>query len=173
MFWGTQCEISHVPARLLYETCHGRSSQTPVQTPAETNGLASKTQQLPSPNKRTMCKFFILWPREDLEESLEVSLFPQDFCVCGFALSSVVDAGSGHAASLSAPAAAILPWEHHTRVRVLCQESWITSAMRSRVSINLSVSSHGIYVVKGDKALVPRNCEPAREGFLLCEGLIS
>lgn len=87
-----------------------------------------------------------------------------------------MDAGSGQAASLLAPAGLWLQhWGHDTMatMRVLCQEFWVTSAMRSRTSINLSVSSNGIYVVKGDEALLPWNCEPAREGFLLCEGLIS
>lgn len=98
--------------------------------------------------------------------------------VCSFALSCAVDDGSGQAASLLAPAGLCLLLLFCTgstmaTIRVLCQESWITSAMRSKISINLSVSSDGIYVVKGDEALLPWNCEAARKDFLFCEGLIS
>lgn len=132
---------------------------------------SNRKKILPSPKKEPRSLFFDfggIWRSQSFP-------VPPGF-VYNFALSCAVDAGSGQAASLLAPAGLWLQhWGHDTMatMRVLCQEFWVTSAMRSRTSINLSVSSNGIYVVKGDEALLPWNCEPAREGFLLCEGLIS
>lgn len=175
----SECEVSRVPAGLLCEACHGRSSQTPMQTPAETNALTSKPQQqretLPSPDKGTVCEFFIPWPQEDMEEWAGVLLFPQDLCVVLLWAVLWMLAQDKLLSCWPVAAAAILHWEHDSiaAIRVLCQESCITCAVRSKISINLRVSSNGICVVRGDEALLPWSWEPAQKGFLLCEGLIT
>lgn len=78
--WGFSCPSEAVMWGMpwqIFTDPHANPSRdkgTDFQTTA-------KTGTWPSPNKGTVCQFFILWLQEDMEESAGVLLLPQDLSV--------------------------------------------------------------------------------------------